>query len=392
MSSPLVSAGTPQIETSNFTGLITPSYGQATTAGNVAVAWLQCNSGSATDPFSLDSGTGWEQAAVGGAAFGWSGIWCKRGLGAGEAPPQFAIASGDATGGMLAEFDGSMISGILDQPGDGGSAGATETAACAAPDAGPGELIVFAANYNGGGSATTIDVTMSDSSGAPVTPVVYDNPGDTTGWKYVFAWGQAGEAGAVADTATSVLGVFSEGGCCIASIRATDQGAGAFSAAGALSAAARATANAAAALAATGSLAGQAVVARRAQGGLAAAPGLSVSARVVKAAQATLSAAPSLGVHGSVLAAGLASLAATGALAVRATAGPDLEALWEAYQVAAAVAAAKRQQWRMMRQAGGTDGTAGFLYGQAYEAEHQEETAYQAFLAAQREVHPGVTG
>jgi hypothetical protein len=89
---------------------------------------------------------------------------------------------------------------------------------------------------------------------------------------------------------------------------------------------------------------------------------------------------------------GSAALSAPALVLCAASAGPNLEALWEAYQAAAAVAAARRQQWRMMRQAGGTDGTAGFLYGQAYEAEHQEETAYQAFLDAQQAARPGAAG
>jgi hypothetical protein len=35
---------------------------------------------------------------------------------------------------------------------------------------------------------------------------------------------------------------------------------------------------------------------------------------------------------------------------------------------------------------------AGQLYAAAYEAERQAGLAYNAFLAAQREAHPGVTG
>jgi hypothetical protein len=87
-----------------------------------------------------------------------------------------------------------------------------------------------------------------------------------------------------------------------------------------------------------------------------------------------------------------AALSASAALTGSGSAGPDLPALWEAYTLAAQKATAKRQQWHMMRQAGGTDGTAGFLYGQAYEAERQEEMAYQAYQAAQRRARPGVTG
>jgi hypothetical protein len=66
--------------------------------------------------------------------------------------------------------------------------------------------------------------------------------------------------------------------------------------------------------------------------------------------------------------------------------------LWAAYQAARHLENRAFENWRMMRQAGGTDGTAGFLYAKAYEAERRADLAYKAFQAAQRRVFAGVTG
>lgn len=89
---------------------------------------------------------------------------------------------------------------------------------------------------------------------------------------------------------------------------------------------------------------------------------------------------------------GTAALMAQALLTATANPGPDLNALWAAYQAAALAASKARESWHMMRQAGGTDGTAGFLYQKAYIAERAEEEAYEAFLAAQRIVFPGARG
>lgn len=69
-----------------------------------------------------------------------------------------------------------------------------------------------------------------------------------------------------------------------------------------------------------------------------------------------------------------------------------MNGLWTAYQQAQLFANSQFANWRMMRQAGGTDGTAGFLYGKAYEADRAADEAYAAFQAAQRLAYPGVTG
>lgn len=105
---------------------------------------------------------------------------------------------------------------------------------------------------------------------------------------------------------------------------------------------------------------------------------------------AALAAGPAISASG--LDSGVARIGAAASLAAAATAAPDLGGLWAVYQQAVLAAGRARDNWRMMRQAGGADGSAGFLYGRAYEAERAADEAYEAFLAAQRRVFDGASG
>lgn len=78
-----------------------------------------------------------------------------------------------------------------------------------------------------------------------------------------------------------------------------------------------------------------------------------------------------------------APLLAAPALKAAAQAVTTPASLWNAYAAADAKAVAAREQWHLMRQAGGTDGTAGFLYGKYYEAQHAAEAAWEAWAKAQ---------
>lgn len=80
---------------------------------------------------------------------------------------------------------------------------------------------------------------------------------------------------------------------------------------------------------------------------------------------------------------GQSSAALAAAPVLIATCLSHLDDLWAIYVAAQQVAVAKAEQWRMMRQAGGTDGSAGFLYGQAYEAEAAADKAYENWRVAQ---------
>jgi len=89
---------------------------------------------------------------------------------------------------------------------------------------------------------------------------------------------------------------------------------------------------------------------------------------------------------------GEATWSASATLTASSVAGPDLDALWSAYLAAKFFADRQLANYKMMRQAGGTDGSAGFLYAKAYDAERDADLAYQAFQDAQRRVYAGAPG
>ncbi len=64
----------------------------------------------------------------------------------------------------------------------------------------------------------------------------------------------------------------------------------------------------------------------------------------------------------------------------------EVDALSAESQKLAIAAADAWQKWRMMRSVSYTDGTSGFLYQQAYEAQMAADAAYTAFLTAQNQL------
>src|SRR5581483_11696678 len=199
---------------------LNPSFGAATTAGNLLIAWLFCNSSSATAPFTILSGAGWQcpPALQFGTAFVWAGIAYKADCGTGETAPQFGPAGVSSAFTKLGEFSGGSAASPADQNGNGGSSGGgTQAAACSAPDTQAGDLIIYAAGWNGGTASLTITPSMADGAGNSITPGADTNSGTGTGVYYSFLWGVAAAAGAGGDTATSVLSGLENGACGIAS-------------------------------------------------------------------------------------------------------------------------------------------------------------------------------
>ena len=149
-------------------------------------------------------------------------------------------------------------------------------------------------------------------------------------------------------------------------------------------------------LTAPGSLTALARVTERAAAALAAPAALHAAATVTRGGQAHLQASPVMAASGSVTTPasvpGAAALLALPSVSVSASSGPPGPDLWGAYLAAFGVASAKWASWRMMRQAGGTDGTAGFLFGEAYKAQSAADEAYEAWRLAQRLAYPGATG
>jgi hypothetical protein len=193
----------------------------------------------------------------------------------------------------------------------------------------------------------------------------------------------------------------------------TRRGAAALSAAPALTAAAVLTCRGTAALAAAPALTAGAVLTRPGQAHLAASPSLTAPGIRGLAGTAHLAASPALTATGQRLSAGQAHLAAASlltaagrqtalahaALAARASlqaymppAGVDLSPLWNAYLAAQAAAHSAWQVLHMNRQAGGSDGTAGFMFSAAYQAQAAADAAYEAWQAAQQQAFPGARG
>lgn len=161
-----------------------------------------------------------------------------------------------------------------------------------------------------------------------------------------------------------------------------------------LAAAAKVAKAAQAHLAATSSLSSQAVIARTGHGVLAAHAVMSVTGTAPRTAASHLTAAASLAATGSKTSSvvPVAALGASSRLAAVATAGPDLDALWASYLALSEKARMAEYSYGMMRQAGGTDGSAGFLYGKAYEAQRAADQSYEDWRAARQRVYPGARG
>jgi hypothetical protein len=199
---------------------LSPSFGQATAAGHLLVAWLASNDSGATDPWSTSS-PGWTIAGGFGGAFEWTGIAYKGNCAAGETAPSFASSgTPSSTVSMLGEFSGGATSSPLDQTGNGGEGGGSDQAvSCSAPDGQGGDLIVTVTFWNGGATTPTITTTMADTNGSAVTAHVVNNSGGANPY-YDFAWGIAGATlGASGDSLAATLSGFSNGGCGIASFK-----------------------------------------------------------------------------------------------------------------------------------------------------------------------------
>lgn len=115
-------------------------------------------------------------------------------------------------------------------------------------------------------------------------------------------------------------------------------------------------------------------------------------ARAAMAAPGALTASGS--VSGIATVNGAAALRASPALAAAtlSNAQNQLDGLWAIYVAAKQAAITARDNWQMMRQAGGTDGTAGFLFAGFYDADQAADVAYENWRKFQQVVYPGARG
>lgn len=200
---------------------LSPSFGQATTAGNLLIAWLGANDGGSTAPFSTTS-PGWTVISPqSGSAFNWAAIAYKANCGTSESPPVFSSAGGpSAPFTQLGEFSGGATSSPLDQSA-AGSGSTIQTAQNAAADGQGGDLIIAVVYWNAPGGTQTASNALTDTSGATVTAhTTSAQPGGAGTVVYDFVWGIAGATlGTSGDKLVATLTAFSGGTSGIASFK-----------------------------------------------------------------------------------------------------------------------------------------------------------------------------
>lgn len=260
------------------------------------------------------------------------------------------------------------------------------------------QAIVVAAG-NDGGSGSTASFTVTLDGQWPIEGVGTVSNQAAVAVIGVRAASGGAQSGAAALAASPSLA---------ASATVSRRGAAALAAPGALTSSAFLGRRATAALSATATVTAGAFIGRRAVVALPAAASLTTSAFIGRKAAAALPATPAIAVSASIARRGAVALTAAPAMAASASAGRSAAALlsalpvlsvkftaedqWNSYLAAFGVASVKWANWRMMRQAGGTDGTAGFLFGQAYEAQAVADQAYEAWRLAQQQAFPGRRG
>ena len=189
----------------NEANSLSPQFAQATGTGNLLIAWVFSNSGSASFDTTCPDPS-WTAAGHGGAAFGWLSLWYKAGSSAGETAPVFSTPA-TAPMSQLAEF--ATGTSTLDQSGSA-TGTASVTVSASAPDTRSGNLVVTAVTWGGANAGpTTVTFTGTDSAGTPVTAYQSQNSSSAGTQFYCLSWGQAGQAFAPGtDTATAALGIF----------------------------------------------------------------------------------------------------------------------------------------------------------------------------------------
>ena len=196
---------------------ITPAFAQATTAGNLLIAWL-----GATGATLSVTGTGWTQAvdAAGGATGLPASIWYRANCGAGETAPSFSFASISNGWAVLGEFSGGETTSPVDQVGNGpqGNTSTPQTAACASADAQAGELLV-SCSYDDLSKAGTVTTSDTYNNGATPTSNL-NNDATSIVRHYRFAWGtttgnSAADQNSHADNSMNLVGM----NTCVASFK-----------------------------------------------------------------------------------------------------------------------------------------------------------------------------
>jgi hypothetical protein len=195
----------------------TPSFGKATAAGDLLLAWVYSNSSNASFGTSC-ADPSWTLAGHAGGMFGWRSLWYKPHCKAAETAPVFSDTAASEPLSQLLEFSGAAA---LDQvTGATGTPDVTYTAP--GPDTASGDLVFGFATWNGSNAGpTTITLSGTDSHGTALALTQADNHTSTGVQFWATGWAQASApAGPGTDTMTADLGFFAGGGGMMASFKA----------------------------------------------------------------------------------------------------------------------------------------------------------------------------
>src|ERR1035438_2956344 len=187
----LVKAGTPSAH-------VTPTFGQATTAGNLLICRLTGvqSGGNCTATI---SGTGWTLAVHGVAGLNapTTYIWYRMNCGASETAPTVTCTGGTTWSAELSEWSGAATTSALDKTGTGT---ANFTAACSGNDTNASDLAVAVMCIYGSGTPVFTD-SWSPSGGSVVD--VQSLAGGTSQNFHFTGYLLSGNGGSAADTDTA---------------------------------------------------------------------------------------------------------------------------------------------------------------------------------------------
>ena len=155
---------------------ITPAFGQATTAGNLLVAWL---SGNGTATITV-SGSGWTSGIQAHGTFDTAAIFYKPNCGAGETAPTFTLTAATKFNGRVAEFSGANTVSPLEKTGTtvvNASPTSPQVVNASAADAASGNLVLATAHIRDTATDTT---TLTDTLNNGATATNHQDDGATT--------------------------------------------------------------------------------------------------------------------------------------------------------------------------------------------------------------------
>lgn len=211
---------------------VQPTFGQATTAGNLLVCVVTAVSPNSTSPFVACSDGTW--TFVGGnvdpGASHAVSIWMKANCGAGETAPTWSKGFSNPITAQLTEWSGAGTSPtadvVTDTTNGAWSAASPKTISLtlSAVDSGASDLYVAGACLDDGGKSAT--VTVGTPTWSPTGGTSFSNHNGTTkttfhAWfgQYIVAGNGGSTAGSVSVTFTASTGTIS-GDSCLVSIKA----------------------------------------------------------------------------------------------------------------------------------------------------------------------------